>query len=247
MSAVKNLIEKLPAQSVGHGWLILQWPAREIHSFKGESSIFPLSELLYNTAAYLCCLEPTQPLLSVFPTELFTFSQILSLAELVNSLPRCWAQCHKYERKKQFWRKHIWKEEDKIVMARLFLFYQVAVKLPSPEAECFSCVLKKEIQQTLPLSLLLFTIKKKKKKKFRCFQVTTLVNPEIERIKQIIKHPHFYLKRLRSVCWVHMWKQIKKKQSEFKRTKSLVLAETRVPRPSTSWAGCSTGKSNQHI
>lgn len=165
MSAVKNLIEKLPAQSAGHGWLILQWPAREIHSFKGESSIFPLSELLYNTAAYLCCLEPTQPLLSVFPTELFTFSQILSLAELVNSLPRCWAQCHKYERKKQFWRKHIWKEEDKIVMARLFLFYQVAVKLPSPEAECFSCVLKKEIQQTLPLSLLLFTIKKNPKKR----------------------------------------------------------------------------------
>lgn len=119
-------------------------------SFAGEKNIFPLSELLYNTAAYLCFLESPQLLLSLFPTELFTFSQILSLAELVNSLPCCWAQCHKYERKKQFWRKHIWKEEDKIVMARLFLFYQVAVKLPSPEAERFSCVLKRESQKAFP-------------------------------------------------------------------------------------------------
>jgi len=34
--------------------------------------------------------------------------------------------------------------EDKIAMARLFLFYQVAVQLPSPEAYHFSCALKKK-------------------------------------------------------------------------------------------------------
>lgn len=144
------MIAKLPKQSavVRHNWLTLQWLARQIHSFSGENSIFPLSEVLYNTAAYLCFLESTQRLLSMFPTELFTFSQILSLAELVNRLPLCRAEFHKYERKKQFWRKHIWKKQDKIVMARLFLFYQVAVKLPSPEAYHFSCVLKKKNKAT---------------------------------------------------------------------------------------------------
>lgn len=89
MSATKQLDREVACTSAGHGWLISQWPAREIHPLQGENSIFPLSELLYNTAAYLCFLESPQLLLSVFPTELFTFSQILSLAELVNSLPRC--------------------------------------------------------------------------------------------------------------------------------------------------------------
>lgn len=142
--AIKNFVEKLPKQSavVKHDWLTLQWLARIIHSFYEENSIFPLSELLYNTAAYLCFLKYVQCLLSLFPTELFTFSQILNLAELVNRL-RLWrAEFHIYERKKQFWRKHIWKKQDKIVMARLFLFYPVVVKLPSLEAYHYSNVLK---------------------------------------------------------------------------------------------------------
>lgn len=134
----------MPKQSavVKHDWLTLQWLARIIHSFYKENSIFPLSELLYNTAAYLCFLEYVQCLLSMFPTELFTFSQILNLAELVNRLQLWRAEFHIYERKKQFWRKHIWKKQDKIVMARLFLFYQVVVKLPSLEAYHYSNVLK---------------------------------------------------------------------------------------------------------
>lgn len=43
-------------------------------------------------------------------------------------------------------------KEDKIVMARLFLFYQVAVKLPNPEAYCFSCVLQKKESKLVPLT-----------------------------------------------------------------------------------------------
>lgn len=102
-NAIKNLIEKLPEErrAVRHNWLTLQLQERFIPS-KGKTAFFPLSELLYNTAAYLCFLQSMQHFLSMFPTELFTFFQILSLAELVNRLPLCRAQFHKYERKKQF-------------------------------------------------------------------------------------------------------------------------------------------------
>lgn len=224
IGATKPLDRGAACPEFRHGWLISQWPVREIHSFQGENSIFPLSELLYNTAAYLCFLESPQLLLSLFPTELFTFSQILSLAELVNSLPRCWAQCHKYERKKQFWRKHIWKEEDKIVMARLFLFYhQVAVKLPSPER--FSCALKRESQKALP-SLTASPHQRKKVQMFPTHNTCKSWDRENE-----TDHKESSLLLKQTEIWVigTSMKQLKKKQLGLKRAKSFFLPETWVP------------------